>query len=79
MYFNERLWELRMAFCETRAELAEATDMNITDISSYENGKAIPRGDRLVRLAKHFGVTVEDLVRDGFNRRERRKNGKTSV
>jgi transcriptional regulator with XRE-family HTH domain len=56
------LLALRKMNGETQIEVAKATRSTQTDISKYERGQALPRGPMLLRLAKHYGVTVEELL-----------------
>jgi Predicted transcriptional regulators len=54
-----RLIKLRAG--RSRKEVAEAVGVSVTAIQNYEYGLRIPCDDIKVRLAKYFGVSVEEL------------------
>lgn len=62
MEFNEKLQELRKQKGITQEELAEALYVSRTAISKWESGRGYPNIDSLKRLAKFFGVTVDNLL-----------------
>jgi putative transcriptional regulator len=45
----------------TRREVANALGISISAIRMYENGQRIPRDDIKVKLAKYYGVSVDNL------------------
>lgn len=47
---------LSQEFVARKMEVSRQTIMN------WEDGKSIPTADKAVRLAKFFGVTVEELM-----------------
>ena len=58
---------LRNAYGETQQELAEAIHVTHTAISNYEaNNRHIDR-DTVVKIAKHFSVTAEELLKNDFS------------
>lgn len=53
---------LRKAYGETQEELGAALDVEKNTVSYYENGKREPNKDMLTKIAKHFMVTIEELM-----------------
>ena len=62
MEFNEKLQQLRKQKGLTQEELAEALYVSRTAISKWESGRGYPNIDSLKALAKHFGVTIDELL-----------------
>ena len=60
--FGKRLYELRKKENMTRAELGEICDVAPSTIVNYERGLRIPYADTAVRMARHFGLSVPDLL-----------------
>ena len=46
----------------TQQQLADVTEIHQRSIASYETGRANPSIDRLITLAQHFGVKIDELV-----------------
>lgn len=44
-----------------REEVAVAVGVSVSAISMYENNERVPRDEIKVRLAKHYGRSVQDL------------------
>jgi phage repressor protein C with HTH and peptisase S24 domain len=55
----------RLRGSRKQREIAAAVDVKTPTVSQWELGREKPGRDRLVRLAKFFGVTVEELLGDG--------------
>lgn len=55
------LSELRAKKGETLKDVADAIGVTVMALSHYENGKRVPRDDIKVRLAKHYGETVDSI------------------
>ncbi len=55
---------LRVAFGETQEQLGEAIFVEKNTVSYYENGKREPNKKTLSAIAKHFMVSVEELIYD---------------
>ena len=56
---GKRIRELRG---ETSApELAKAIGSSVSAIFMYESGERIPRDEVKIKLARHFGVSIESL------------------
>ncbi len=53
---------LRKAYGETQEELGIALNVEKNTVSYYENGKREPNKDMLTEIAKHFMVSVEELM-----------------
>lgn len=47
---------------ETQADLAEVLDVTQAAVSNYMTGKKAPSIDSLIKIAKHYGCSVDDLV-----------------
>ena len=58
---GEKLLGLRKEKQETAEQLAEALGISQSAVAMYENGKRIPRDEIKIRIAEHFGVTVESI------------------
>lgn len=55
------LYQLRVKFDESQEQVADATDISRVAYSRYENDQREPKASCAIRLAQHFGVTVEYL------------------
>ena len=53
---------LRRANGETQEELGAELFLEKSTISAYENGAREPSKDKLILIARHFSITVEDLL-----------------
>ena len=60
--FAENLTQLRTDAGLSRAELGEKLGISGRSIINYESGERIPFGDLCVRMARFFGLTVEELL-----------------
>ncbi len=60
--FGQRLTELRKKARMNRSELAEACGVAASTIVNYEKGTRIPYADTAVKMAQHFGLSVEELL-----------------
>lgn len=59
---------LRGAFDQSQLELAFNIGVGVTAVSQYENGKRIPERDILIKIAKHFHITVNELLTGDYSR-----------
>lgn len=50
-----------------RVELAEKTDMSVSNISFYESGKIEPKLSSLVKISEFFGVSIDELVSENIS------------
>lgn len=55
------LYQLRMLSEETQENVADSVDLSRIAYHRYENNEREPRASTAIRLAQHFGVTVEYL------------------
>ena len=62
MEFHEKLQELRKQAGLTQEELAQALFVSRAAVSKWESGRGYPNIDSLKAIAKHFGVTVDELL-----------------
>ena len=62
MEFNEKLQKLRSDEGLTQEELAEKLFVSRTAISKWESGRGYPSIDSLKAIAKHFHVTIDELI-----------------
>lgn len=56
-----RIRERRMEAHMTQKDLAEKTEINISQLSKIENGKNFPLPPLLWRIARGIGCTVDEL------------------
>ena len=48
----------------TQYDLAALIGVNRSSVAMWETGEAMPRADKLVKLAEILGCTVDDLLKD---------------
>jgi len=65
MTLAEKIAGLRRERKLSQGDLAEKLGVSRQSVSKRETGQAVPELDKLVKLADLFGVTVDELVRDG--------------
>jgi len=65
MKFHEKLYELRKTGGLTQNELAEKLNVSRQAISRWELGTATPDVENLIAISDLFGVTLDELLRDG--------------
>lgn len=58
---------LRKAFSKTQLEMANDLDIKHNTISQYENGVQVPEREILLRIAKYFKVTENELIYGDFS------------
>lgn len=61
-YFANNLKHLRKIFGETQDDLAELIFTGKSTISNYENSTRFPEENVLNKIAKHYQVTLEQLL-----------------
>lgn len=59
---GERLFEYRKFYGYSQEELSEKLNVSRQTISNWERGEASPDTESLIRLAKIYGVSVDDLI-----------------
>lgn len=81
--YNQRYYNLgnnirclRELFEETEEQLAFSIGVGATAISNYELGEREPERDRLISIAKHFGVTLDSLLNGDFSGLKKTKSWK---
>lgn len=65
MTLAEKIAALRGERKLSQGDLAEKLDVSRQSVSKWETGQAVPELDKIIRLADVFGVSVDELVRDG--------------
>lgn len=60
----KKLAQLRADSGETQESVAESVGINCISLSRYENGQRMPKMDILMRLADHYGVSVDEIMRE---------------
>ncbi len=64
--FAAKLRILRTAAELTQAEMAQRIDVPLRTYQNYESGKFHPKSTTVyARIAKTFGITVDELIGDG--------------
>ena len=61
-YFGNIIRKERLNHSETMQQLAEALKTNKSTISMWENSGIVPREDMLIKIAQHYGVSVDYLL-----------------
>ena len=56
---NEKLIELRGN--RSQEEVAKALGISVSALSMYEQGNRIPRDEIKIRMAKYYGISIDDL------------------
>lgn len=59
--FGQVLYNLRKQYNESQENVATAVDISTVAYTRYENDQREPKATIAIRLAQHFGVTVEFL------------------
>ena len=65
MTLSEKITALRTGRKLSQGDVAERLDVSRQSVSKWETGQSVPELDKIVRLADLFGVSVDELVRDG--------------
>lgn len=60
-----RLKEIRRSLNRTLAEVSQATNVSISNLSKIENNQISPSFDIMKRICDGLGVSIEDFVRPG--------------
>lgn len=66
--FGQVLYDLRKKCNESQENVATAVDISTVAYTRYENDQREPKASIAIRLAQHFGVTVEYLYSVEGNR-----------
>lgn len=62
MKFNERLKDLRLKSPLMQKEIAAAIGISVRTFQQYEQGKAEPNIEKLIKLADIFEVSLDYLM-----------------
>lgn len=65
MTLAEKILELRTARGLSQGDLAEQLEVSRQSVSKWETGQSVPDLDKIIRLSDLFGVSVDELVREG--------------
>ena len=65
MLLSEKILTLRTARNLSQGDLAEALEVSRQSVSKWETGQSVPDLDKIIKLADLFGVSVDELVREG--------------
>ena len=65
MTLGEKILALRTQKEMSQEELAAALEVSRQSVSKWETNQSVPDLDKIIRLADLFGVTVDQLVREG--------------
>jgi len=66
--FAKRLTQLRESKDLKKNQLAEILNVSDSCISQYESGRSMPGCDILVRIAQYFGVSMDYLLGNHFDK-----------
>ena len=61
-YFGTNLKKIRQIKGLSQQAFAELIDLNRGVISSYEEGRAEPKIETLLRIANYFGIPTDDII-----------------
>lgn len=59
--FPEQLSALRIAKRMSQAELGDILGVSRAAVSEWENGKSVPRLDKLAEISRFFGASLSEL------------------
>ena len=65
MTLAEKILSLRTEKGMSQDSLAEKLEVSRQSVSKWETGQSTPDLDKIIRLADLFGVSVDELVREG--------------
>lgn len=65
MTLAEKILHLRTQQGLSQLELAEQLGVSRQSVSKWETGQSVPDLDKLIKLADLFGISVDELVREG--------------
>ena len=78
MSFGERLKNLREEKQLSQKQLGKMLGLDQRTISTYESDDRFKNGDRLIKIADFFGVSIDYLLRDNneCNNKDNNKDNK---
>lgn len=56
------LYRIRNGKNETQEQVAASVGISSVSLSRYETGQRMPKMDILAKLAKYYGVTVDEII-----------------
>jgi len=62
-YIGKNIRKIRMSKKLTQTEFAELFDLKRTAVGSYEEGRAEPKIDTLIKIADYFKLSLDNLMR----------------
>lgn len=62
MSLGENIYKHRTAMNRSQTALAEELEVSRQSVSKWENDTAIPDLDRLIKMSRLFGITLDELV-----------------
>ncbi|MBQ8658443.1 MAG: helix-turn-helix transcriptional regulator [Clostridia bacterium] len=60
--YGEALRRQRLTMGKTLLEVEKATGISNQNLSRWERGVVLPNIDFCVKLAKYYGITLEELI-----------------
>lgn len=65
MTLSGKIYLLRTRRELSQEDLAAALGVSRQSVSKWETGQSVPDLDKIIRMADLFGVSVDELVREG--------------
>ena len=62
MTYGEGIRQQRILSGKTLLQVEEETGISNQNLSRWERGEVLPNIDFCVKLAKYYGVTIEELI-----------------
>ncbi len=62
MTYGEGIRQQRLLCGKTLLQVEEETGISNQNLSRWERGEVLPNIDFCVKLAKYYGVTIEELI-----------------
>jgi len=62
MSLADNIFRLRTEQAMSQLDLADALEVSRQSVSKWETGAAVPELDKLIKMSKLFGVTLDELV-----------------
>ena len=62
-YIGKNIRKIRISKKMTQTEFAELFDLKRTAVGSYEEGRAEPKIDTLIKIADYFKLSLDQLLR----------------
>ena len=62
MNLGETIYRLRTERNMSQGDLADALEVSRQSVSKWENGNAVPDLEKLIKMSRLFGVTLDELV-----------------